>query len=223
MAREIIRQGDRTDHGGVVLEGSLTDICHGKPISFIGHKAYCPRCGGNYPIVEGVLTTTIFGKGVAVAGMKTSCGASLIPSQFTDTVEWAGGGVAASSATVFPDASAVAALAPGAAQGLASARAEQHAADGSHSKKITRMYWSYGPDETPVAGVSRHYVDLNLHIETEHYQAGETVVVIIKNDDETDLTEGTSNMELHATVGANGKAKISNVFRGKTVELGTFA
>ena len=92
MAGEIIRKGDRTSHGGTVVEGSLTDICHGKPIAYIGHKVHCPQCGGDFPIVEGVLTTTFYGRGVAIAGMKTSCGASLIPSQITDIVEYGGGG-----------------------------------------------------------------------------------------------------------------------------------
>lgn len=88
---EIIRLGDPTSHGGKVLEGSVTDICHGKPIAYIGHKVSCPQCKGTYPIIEGVQTTTFYGKGVAVAGMKTACGATLIATQFTDTVEWSSG------------------------------------------------------------------------------------------------------------------------------------
>jgi uncharacterized Zn-binding protein involved in type VI secretion len=91
MAGEIIRLGDSTSHGGKVIEGSQTDICHGKPIAYIGHKVLCPKCKGTFPIVEGVQTTTIFGQGVALAGMKTACGASLIPSQFTDVVAPGGG------------------------------------------------------------------------------------------------------------------------------------
>lgn len=39
-----------------------------------------------------MLTTSFYGKGVAVAGMKTSCGATLIASQFSDIVKIAGGG-----------------------------------------------------------------------------------------------------------------------------------
>lgn len=91
MSGEIIRMGDKTSHGGTVLEGSLSDICMGKPIAFIGHKTQCPKCRGVFPIVEGVLTTTFYGKGVAVAGMRTACGAVLIASQFTDVVEWSTG------------------------------------------------------------------------------------------------------------------------------------
>jgi uncharacterized Zn-binding protein involved in type VI secretion len=94
---EIIRLGDPTSHDGRVVEGSMTDICHGKPIAFIGHKVHCPKCKGTYPIVEGVLTTNFYGKGVAVAGMKTSCGATLIATQFTDTVEWSSGALSATT------------------------------------------------------------------------------------------------------------------------------
>ena len=98
MAGEIIRKGDPTSHGGVVLEGSLMDICMGQPIAYIGHKVQCPQCKGAFPIIEGVLTTTFYGKGVALAGMKTSCGAVLIATQFTDTVEWSSGGAGVSTA-----------------------------------------------------------------------------------------------------------------------------
>lgn len=99
MAGEIIRQGDPTNHGGKVLEGSLFDICMGKPIAFVGHKVLCPKCKGVFPIVEGAPTTTLYGKGVALAGMKTACGASLIATQFTDIVECGGGNASAASQT----------------------------------------------------------------------------------------------------------------------------
>jgi uncharacterized Zn-binding protein involved in type VI secretion len=92
---EIIRQGDPTSHGGKVLEGSLSDICMGKPIAFMGHKVSCPTCKGIFPIAEGAPNTTFYGRGVALAGMKTACGATLIATQFTDTVEYGGGASAA--------------------------------------------------------------------------------------------------------------------------------
>lgn len=95
MAGEIIRLGDRTSHGGVVIEGSPTDICMGKPIAFVGHKVQCPKCKGVFPIVEGAPVTTFYGKGVALAGMRTACGAMLIASQFTDIVECGGGSAGA--------------------------------------------------------------------------------------------------------------------------------
>ncbi|MGK5012098.1 PAAR domain-containing protein [Janthinobacterium sp. MDB2-8] len=110
MAGEIIRKGDPTSHHGIVLEGSLMDICMGQPIAFIGHKVHCPKCKGDFPIVEGVMTTTFYGKGVAVAGMKTSCGAILIATQFTDTVEWSVGASGSSSATTAAKAAAAAVM-----------------------------------------------------------------------------------------------------------------
>jgi uncharacterized Zn-binding protein involved in type VI secretion len=79
--------GDPTSHGGKVIEGSPVDICHGKPIAYLGHKTFCPQCKGTFPIIDGAPTTTFYGKGVALAGMKTACGAVLIATQFTDVVE----------------------------------------------------------------------------------------------------------------------------------------
>jgi uncharacterized Zn-binding protein involved in type VI secretion len=98
MAGEIIRLGDSTSHGGIVLEGSPFDICMGKPIAYVGHKVQCPKCKGVFPIVEGAPTTTFYGKGVALAGMHTACGAVLIASQITDIVECGSGGTAVNSA-----------------------------------------------------------------------------------------------------------------------------
>ena len=86
MAGEIIRLGDPTSHGGRVIEGSMADICHGKPIAYMGHQTFCPQCKGNFPIIHGAPTTTFYGKGVALAGMKTACGAVLIATQLTDIV-----------------------------------------------------------------------------------------------------------------------------------------
>lgn len=131
MAGEIIRQGDTTSHNGTVLEGSMQDICHGKPIAYIGHKVHCPKCKGDYPIVEGAMTTSFYGKGVALAGMKTSCGATLIPSQFTDTVEYGQKGKSSSAsaassaapAAVAPAAAAAHKAAP--ANGLAQSKPEE--------------------------------------------------------------------------------------------------
>jgi len=109
VAGEIIRLGDRTSHNGTVIEGSQMDICMGKPIAYIGHKVHCPKCKGDFPIVEGGMTATFYGKGVAVAGMKTSCGATLIAGQFTDIVEWGGGSLS-------PKAASATALKSGAGQ-----------------------------------------------------------------------------------------------------------
>lgn len=121
MAGEIIRQGDSTDHGGTVIKGSMVDICHGKPIAYIGHKVSCPQCKGTHPIVEGVMTTSFYGKGVAVAGMKTACGATLIATQFTDIVETGSSMAAAEPMRVLPIAGAASPNATPVAPGLSPA------------------------------------------------------------------------------------------------------
>lgn len=84
--KAIIRQGDRTSHGGTVLEGHQFLVVHGKPAAGVGHKVSCPKCSGSIVIVEGVVNATMMGVSIAVEGMKTSCGATLVASQTTDTI-----------------------------------------------------------------------------------------------------------------------------------------
>lgn len=139
---EIIRMGDPTSHGGKVLEGSITDICHGKPISFIGHKVSCPKCKGIFPIIEGVQTTTFYGKGVAVAGMKTACGATLIATQFTDTVEWSTGAAGSSTAAAAKKRAAPAA-------GAATTGASAFESGGTHAKAADHVTGQDLYDEQP--------------------------------------------------------------------------
>ncbi len=217
MAGEIIRKGDPTSHGGTVLEGSLTDICHGQPISYIGHKVYCPKCRGDFPIVESVVTTTFYGKGVAIAGMKTSCGASLLPTQFTDIVEYGGGSQASDVGRQAHENSGV-------VEALSSApsdvRHESAKTPVSRDKAVTRLFWTYGMSELPLEDVSRHYVDLNLHVETENCSPGETVDITLKNDDGSELMAGVQSLNVKAVLGPDGAAKIWDIFKGKTVQIG---
>lgn len=210
MSGEIIRRGDPTSHMGTVMEGSLTDLCHGKPIAYIGHKVHCPKCNGTFPIIEGVITTTLYGKGVAIAGMKTACGAVLIPTQFTDTVE-TGGGAFMSGTTASAAATAV-----GAAVGAALLSKKRVP---ERIKKVTRLSWSYGEEAAAMADKSRFHVDLNLHVETENYADGEKVDIVIENDDGSDVVTGVSRLAVQGVVGNGGKATIKNVFAGKTVDI----
>lgn len=212
MEREIIRQGDPTSHGGKVLEGSLVDICHGKPIAYVGHQVSCPKCKGVFPIVEGALTMTFYGKGVALAGMKTACGASLIPTQFTDVVEY-GTGAAPASHSAKPRQSVASTSAAATAGSTARGAANK-------GKTIKRIFWTYGSDELPLEGVSRHYVDLNLHVETENYAPGDTVQILVKNEDGSEIAQGTQIIEFKTVVGSDGTAKLINVLKNRTVEIG---
>ncbi len=78
--KDIIRLGDLTTHGGVVLQAFPQTDLNGKPIAGVGHNVSCPLCKGIFPIAEGSSTYTIDGIPVALDGMKTACGAALIAS-----------------------------------------------------------------------------------------------------------------------------------------------
>lgn len=80
-ARRIICVGDKTTHGGTVMEGFSSYSIDGRAAAGIGHKVDCPRCKGIHPIVEGVSSFASDGVYLAVEGMRTACGATLIASQ----------------------------------------------------------------------------------------------------------------------------------------------
>lgn len=90
--------GDRTSHGGIVVEGHQFLIIHGKPAAGVGHRVHCPKCSGSPVIVEGATNASMMGISIAVEGMKTSCGATLIASQITDTIEYGAGSSSAMAA-----------------------------------------------------------------------------------------------------------------------------
>lgn len=84
--KEIIRVGDATDHGGVVMNGFGQTNLNGKPMAGVGHMVSCPKCKGVFPIVEGSDHYRVDDIPVALDGMKTACGASLISSGSLGTV-----------------------------------------------------------------------------------------------------------------------------------------
>lgn len=77
---DIIRLGDSTSHGGKVLEAFSQTNLNGRPTAGVGHKVACPLCKGVFPIIEGSALLDVDGIAVALHGMKTACGASLIAS-----------------------------------------------------------------------------------------------------------------------------------------------
>lgn len=92
--RPIIRVGDQTTHGGTVMEGFSSYSIDGRAAAGLGHNVECPTCNGIYPIVEGVSSFTIDGGYVAIEGMRTACGATLIASQNIASVIPDSGGIA---------------------------------------------------------------------------------------------------------------------------------
>ena len=83
MTRPFILIGDKTDHGGEVIEGAPTTDAAGIRIARIGDKVTCPKHGHGNPtvIVSGDPTCIIEGQPAARHGDKTACGATLLSSQ----------------------------------------------------------------------------------------------------------------------------------------------
>ncbi|MDH0092495.1 PAAR domain-containing protein [Achromobacter mucicolens] len=78
--RSVIRKGDKTSHGGVVVTGDESVVIFGQPMARVGDRVTCPQCGDNQTIVEGVQNVGS-DRLTALEGMRTSCGATLIASQ----------------------------------------------------------------------------------------------------------------------------------------------
>jgi uncharacterized Zn-binding protein involved in type VI secretion len=85
MSKPFIVIGDKTSHGGVVIEGAPTSDTAGIRIARVGDKVSCPNHSGPIVIVSGDPTCIIEGKPAARHGDKTSCGAVLIAGQFVST------------------------------------------------------------------------------------------------------------------------------------------
>jgi len=80
MSGPLIRLGDKTSHGGVVIQASSQSTVGGVGIARMGDKTVCPT-HGSAPIISGDSSLIIDGKPAARAGDKTACGASLIAGQ----------------------------------------------------------------------------------------------------------------------------------------------
>lgn len=95
--------GDTTTHGGRVLEGDASATIEGMPIAGVGHKVMCPLCTGVFPILADMgrqYPHRINGRDTAVAGMKTACGAVLVASQTSTSLDDVGAGVASTGAAM---------------------------------------------------------------------------------------------------------------------------
>ncbi|WP_080404496.1 PAAR domain-containing protein [Burkholderia ubonensis] len=109
--RAMICVGDTTTHGGRVLEGSSSATIDGKPIAGVGHKVLCPQCKGVFPILPDTgrrYPHQIAGRETAIEGMKTACGATLIASQSSASLDDIGSGEASTGGAVAAPATALA-------------------------------------------------------------------------------------------------------------------
>ena len=90
MSLKIIVVGDKTDHGGTVINGSPKHDVGGKPIARLGDEVSCPnkypdgRPHGINKIITAHPTVSVGGIAVAVEDCVTECGCKLIGSSNAD-------------------------------------------------------------------------------------------------------------------------------------------
>jgi len=77
--RPVIRQGDTTSHGGVVITASGMNVM-GKPVALTNDLAHCPQCKGDFAILPKGPGMQQGGRLVAHHDDVTACGATLISS-----------------------------------------------------------------------------------------------------------------------------------------------
>jgi len=80
MAGPLIRLGDKTTHGGVVVQASTASDVGAVGIARVGDKVACPAHGVQ-TIVSGDMSLVVDGKPAARHGDTVSCGATLIAGQ----------------------------------------------------------------------------------------------------------------------------------------------
>ena len=87
MGFSVIVLGDRTSHGGTVIEASAVTDTGGRRIARVGDKVTCPKKGhgGTTVIVSGDPTVIIDGQPAARHGDTCACGATLIATQSVTT------------------------------------------------------------------------------------------------------------------------------------------
>lgn len=73
--------GNVTDHGGIVSAGDNTYLIDGKAAHVEGMTHFCPKCKVTVTALSSSPLVVINGRAIIVAGDKTSCGATFLPSQ----------------------------------------------------------------------------------------------------------------------------------------------
>lgn len=159
VMRAVICKDDPTSHGGVVVEGNALATVKGRQIAQKGHMTRCPRCKGDFPIVEGLPFRSIAGVGMAVEGMKTACGATLIATttqgfmMVEDQSEAGESATAAAAATAETAATAAAAVAASTAQAVVQHAASFRAVDEHTGEALPDMpYRIELPDGSSLRG-----------------------------------------------------------------------
>lgn len=82
MAQSLITMGSSTSHGGIISECDPSFVMNGIAVHLHGMKHYCPKCQMVVSAIAAKQSTTVKGRGVVIAGDKTTCGATFLGSQF---------------------------------------------------------------------------------------------------------------------------------------------
>ena len=87
---------------------------------------------------------------------------------------------------------------------------------GQAPKKVTKVYWSYGEAENTITEVSRHFSDLNLHVTTKGYVAGETVEVSVSF---VEADDRVVQLSIPIEIGATGSGVNRNCLRQQKIQI----
>ena len=81
MSRRFIRQGDKTDRNGVVVEGIAGTSFQGQPFAYLGASVLCPACGMTGVIISdgSPRAMTMMGKQVALENDLCQCKCEPLP------------------------------------------------------------------------------------------------------------------------------------------------
>lgn len=194
-------EGDRTTSGAMLISTLSRDArSNGRGIVRRGDPTTtCPKCGRQGVVAEGDPSTTWHGEPGALDGHLVSCGCPFGSNRIIAPL-----GPLSSSVSNSPAQSAL---------------TNPQRLNRDAEKKITQLYWSYGDGFTRLSGSSRHYVDLNLHAETENYQPGESISVTIEYPDGDTLINGARKMTLTGPTNTQGSVVFRNVFKNETLNL----
>ena len=189
MGRKMIGVGAPTSSGGRVMEGNIgIAIDSSVDTLSVGHIASCPVCNiGKGPIVAVRPRTINLPAGAAaLEGDYVACGCPPLSNT-----------VIAGQSTVFGGA--------------------EHANTGcvpivalEKTTSAKDIFFSYGNGHVPLDAVSRFYVDVNVHIKTSGYTAGELISINVS---------GRVERVLSAVVGADGVAIVSGAFTDDRIPM----
>jgi type VI secretion system secreted protein VgrG len=89
--------------------------------------------------------------------------------------------------------------------------------------KVEKIFRTYGDDEKLLDDESRHYVDLNLHIETSNYKSGEIVQIDIESSNPNGFGKAVSKRVFFIKINDEGKGKEMNIFKNSNLPIDPIA